>query len=82
MYATLAVQDDGSGIPAAERDRIFERYERLGQPATSPGSGGLGLYIAMRLARANRGELQVTDPPGRRGARFLLRLPLASPTTG
>jgi signal transduction histidine kinase len=41
---------------------------------------GLGLYIARRLAGANRGELQVTDPPGRGGARFELRLPLATPS--
>jgi signal transduction histidine kinase len=79
VHAVLAVQDQGPGIPPADRDRIFQRYVRLDQPTTSPGGGlGLGLYIARRLARANRGELQVTDPPGRRGARFELRLPLAA----
>jgi two-component system, OmpR family, sensor kinase len=80
VHAVLAVQDDGPGIPPADRQRIFERYERLDQPATSPSGGlGLGLYIARRLARTNRGELQVTDPPGHRGARLELRLPLATP---
>jgi len=65
VHAVLAVQDDGPGIPPADRERIFERYERLGQPTSSPGGGGLGLglYIAQRLARANHGELQATDPP-------------------
>ena len=80
VHAVLAVQDDGPGIPPADRERIFERYERLDQPTTSPGGGGLGLYIARRLARADRGELQATDPPGRRGARLELRLPLATPS--
>jgi signal transduction histidine kinase len=82
-HAVLAVQDHGPGIAAADRERIFQPYTRLGQlTASAGGSGlGLGLYIARRLARANRGELQATDPPGRRGARLELRLPLATPST-
>ncbi len=83
VHAVVAVHDAGPGIPPADRDRVFERYARLDQPTTSPGGGGLGLglYIARRLARANRGELQVTDPPGSRGTRLELRLPLATPST-
>jgi signal transduction histidine kinase len=72
------IKDQGS--PLTDRDRIFQRYARLDQAAASPGGGlGLGLYIARRLARANRGELQGADPPGRQGARFALNLPLATP---
>ena len=82
-HAVLAVRDQGPGIPPDQRDRVFERYTRGDQPTGSPGSGlGLGLYIAKRLARANRGQLHLTDPPGRRGARFELRLPLAPPAPG
>jgi signal transduction histidine kinase len=78
--AVLAVEDDGPGIPPDQRDRIFQQYTRLGGASTSLGGGlGLGLYIARRLARANRGELLVAEPPGRRGARLELRLPLAAP---
>lgn len=74
----LAVQDGGPGIPPGERERIFERYARLDQQPGRPRVGlGLGLYIARGLARANRGELRVTDPPDGRGARLELRLPLA-----
>jgi len=81
VHAVLAVHDDGPGIPPDQRDRVFQRYERLDQPTSSTGGGGLGLglYIARRLARTNRGELQVTDSPGDRGARLELRLPLATP---
>ena len=80
VHAVLAVQDDGPGIPPGDRGWVFERYTRLDQPTSSLGGGlGLGLYIARRLARANRGELEVIDPPGGRGARFELRLPLAMP---
>jgi len=65
LHAVLAVQDAGPGIPPGERERVFERYARLDQRTGRPGVGlGLGLYIARRLARANHGELRVTDPPG------------------
>jgi signal transduction histidine kinase len=80
--AVLAVEDDGPGIPPDQRDRIFQRYTRLGGASASLGSGrlGLGLYIARRLAHANHGALLATDPSDR-GARLELRLPLATPTT-
>jgi signal transduction histidine kinase len=82
VHAVLVVQDDGPGIPPDDRGRVFERWTRLDQPTTGRGGGlGLGLYIARRLARANRGELQVADPPGHRGAHLELRLPLATPST-
>ena len=76
--AVLAVQDQGPGIPADARERIFERYAR-GARHAGPAAGGLGLglYIARRLAHANHGQLYVTDHPARHGARLELRLPLA-----
>jgi signal transduction histidine kinase len=78
--AVLAVQDQGPGIAAEARDRIFERYAR-GDRHAGPAAGGLGLglYIARRPALANRGDLRLSDPPGSRGACFELRLPMARP---
>jgi signal transduction histidine kinase len=71
----LAVEDDGAGVPAAERERVFERFTRL-----EPGRGlGLGLYIGRQLARAHGGDLVVTDARVAGGARFELRLPLRVP---
>jgi len=80
VHAVLAVQDAGPGIPPDQHDRVFERYTQGDQPASSPGGGlGLGLYISRQLARANQGELRLTDPLHGRGARFELRLPLVLP---
>jgi signal transduction histidine kinase len=71
--AVLAVEDDGAGVPPAERERIFERFTQL-----SGGNGGLGLglYIARQLARSQGGDLVLTEPRHAGGARFELRLPL------
>jgi signal transduction histidine kinase len=75
----LAVEDTGPGVPAADRERIFERFTQLDSGATRRAGGvGLGLYIARQLANAQGGELLLTDPAlGAQGARFELRLPMA-----
>ncbi len=74
----LAVEDEGPGIPASERERIFERFTRL--PAADGTRGlGLGLAIAHGLTEHLGGELVATDPVRHpHGARFELRLPLLS----
>ena len=70
--AVLAVEDEGGGVPPAERERIFERFTRL-----ESGRGlGLGLYIARQLARSQGGDLVATDARIATGARFELRLPV------
>jgi len=66
------VEDDGPGVPAAERERIFEGFVRL-EPVRAPGAG-LGLAIARRVAREHGGDL--TCDAGA-GGRFVLRLPAA-----
>jgi signal transduction histidine kinase len=77
--AVLAVEDTGPGVPAADRERVFERFTQLDSGATRRAGGvGLGLSIARQLAHAQGGELVCTDPAGGgQGARFELRLPLA-----
>jgi two-component sensor histidine kinase len=71
-FAILRVCDQGAGIKADDRDRIFEKFERLGR--TGDGGSGLGLYISRRLARAMGGDLTVSAADGG-GAAFTLRLP-------
>lgn len=78
----LTVTDTGPGIPAEDRDRIFDRLVRLDHARdTRPDGSGLGLAIARGLARAHGGDLTCAGPtPDTTGAVFVLRLPLSPPT--
>jgi signal transduction histidine kinase len=69
-YIEARVADDGPGVPEDQRERIFERFVRLG-PA-KPGHG-LGLAIARRAAQQHHGDLTCDLTPT--GASFILRLP-------
>ncbi len=56
----LTVADAGPGIPAADRDRVVERFVRLEQSRSEPGAG-LGLSLAAAVAQLHRGELRLED---------------------
>ena len=71
-YAVVTVSDEGKGISVDDREKVFQKFERLGR--SGDGGSGLGLYISRRLARAMGGELMVTESEGG-GAKFVLRLP-------
>ncbi len=73
--ARLEVEDDGGGIPAEYRERIFDRFYRM-DGAQASGSG-LGLAIARELAEQMGGEVTVESAPGR--TVFALRLPADTP---
>ena len=77
----LTVRDSGPGVPAADRERIFDRLVRLDDArARDSGGAGLGLPIARALARAHGGELAyLPEDDGDSGAAFQLRLPLDTP---
>jgi len=75
----IGVTDRGPGIPAAERERIFEPFVR-GQRAQEeqlPGAG-LGLHLVRRTAASHGGRVEVCSAPGE-GSTFTLVLPLRSP---
>jgi len=71
----FSVLDAGPGIPATDREAIFERFRRGG--TTKPGSG-LGLYISRGLVHAHGGELSVRAAPGG-GSEFMFWLPRGTP---
>lgn len=67
----ISVSDHGPGVGADERDRIFERFVR----GRGSSGSGLGLYLSRQLAENLGGSLELGDPGGTSGARFVLRLP-------
>jgi signal transduction histidine kinase len=72
----LAVSDTGVGIPAADQERIFERFYRTAivRRQEIPGSG-LGLTITKAIVAAHNGTIAVESADGR-GSTFTIRLPL------
>jgi signal transduction histidine kinase len=76
------VDDDGPGIPVADRERIFERFARLdGSRARDRGGAGLGLAVVRSIATRHDGCVWAdASPLG--GARFILDLPAARPEPG
>lgn len=77
----IAVEDEGPGVPEAERSRIFDRFNR-GDQGGSRGTDmgvGLGLALAAEHARLQGGSVWVEDRhDGGQGARFVVELPLLS----
>jgi signal transduction histidine kinase len=73
---TLSVADRGPGIPDADRGRVVERFVRLEQSRSEPGSG-LGLSLASAVARLHGGELKLED--NHPGLRTTIALPSAGP---
>ena len=63
-HVTLAVDDDGPGIPEPERARVFERFVRLDEARDRASGGtGLGLAIVREIARAHGGEIALATSP-------------------
>ncbi len=73
-FAVVAVDDTGPGVPAEERERIFERFARAGSRGSRRGTG-LGLSLVAETVHAHGGNVGCADRPGG-GARFVVRLPL------
>ena len=73
----VRVVDQGRGIPAAERERIFEAFER-GSDADDRSGTGLGLAIAKGFVEANGGQITVESVPGQ-GTSFVVTFPVRDP---
>jgi len=87
-WATLAVCDDGRGIPPIDRERVFDRFTRLDDArARDEGGSGLGLPIVAELVKLHGGTITLTAAYHRDanvggagpGVRAEIRLPLADP---
>jgi signal transduction histidine kinase len=76
----LTVEDQGKGVPAAERERIFEPYYRMNRDARGEkGGSGIGLAVVRGLVEKHGGHVTVGDPAAGSGARFSIEFPVAGP---
>lgn len=75
-HIELQVLDDGPGIPAGERDRIFELFTRVEATSQKPGTG-IGLFVVRRLVAAMGGTISVANRP-EGGAAFTVTLQVHS----
>jgi signal transduction histidine kinase len=77
----IEVDDEGPGIPPAERERIWEPYRRLSREVErATGGSGIGLAVVQELVALHGGHTSVTDG-ARGGSRFVLLLPLGTAET-
>ena len=76
----LSVIDDGPGIPADDRERVFDPFFRAASERRREGGSGLGLAIVREIARVHGGDVSVEEAPGGKGALFRARLPAAPAT--
>ena len=80
--ARLSVEDEGPGIPAGDRDRIWKPYRRLDRDVRAQVQGsGIGLSVVSELVSLHGGRVWVDEADGG-GARFVLELPLAERPVG
>lgn len=76
--AVIRVEDHGPGVPQAQRERIFEKFYRLPGASERSGGVGLGLSLVRSIAERHGGTVRCEGrQDGRRGASFVIRLPLA-----
>jgi signal transduction histidine kinase len=74
--AVVTASDDGPGVPAEDRDRVFDRFVRLDPDRSRTGGGaGLGLAIVREIVAAHHGTVAIDDRPGG-GTRITVQLPL------
>jgi signal transduction histidine kinase len=74
-YAQISVADQGPGVPAEEKQKIFERFHQVRRDGKRPGQGtGLGLAISKTIVEAHHGALWVEDNPAG-GSIFSILLP-------
>ena len=74
----LSVDDEGPGVPAADRERIWQPFVRLAEGGSAPAGTGLGLSVVRQLVEELGGRWSVSNVSGR-GARFRVELPLGVP---
>jgi two-component system heavy metal sensor histidine kinase CusS len=71
----LSVQDEGPGLPVNQRERIFDRFVRVGAPGTDYQGSGLGLAICRSIVELHGGRISATAGPGDVGLCVEIEIP-------
>jgi signal transduction histidine kinase len=78
-WAAIEVRDQGIGLAVEEREKIFQKFYRVGEEMVRQTEGtGLGLYLARELVRQVGGSITAESPGVGRGTTFRVTLPLSS----
>jgi signal transduction histidine kinase len=77
----ISVTDTGPGISPADKDVLFEPFERIGAANTTTGGSGVGLTLTKNIVEAMDGSIDLTSSPGE-GSTFWVDLPAAHPPAG
>lgn len=72
----VSVEDEGPGVPAAQRERIFERFVRLGSATADDGGSGLGLAICRSIIELHYGHIRAESRTSGRGLRMVFEVPV------
>jgi two-component system heavy metal sensor histidine kinase CusS len=73
----VGIEDQGPGVPASERERIFERFVRLGNRGSDARGSGLGLAICRSIIELHHGRIWAETAAGERGLRTVFEIPAA-----
>lgn len=74
--AVVTVDDDGPGIPEAEREKVFAPFYRIeGSRSRETGGTGLGLSVARTIVHAHGGTITLSEEPRSKGLRVTVTLP-------
>lgn len=74
----FTITDSGVGIPASERDHIFDRFYQVRGNNINGGGTGIGLNLTHSLVELHHGTIELTDNPEGQGTRFIICLPLGN----
>jgi signal transduction histidine kinase len=75
--ATIAVRDEGIGIPKSDQSEVFQPFRRLHNDARLVAGTGLGLYISSQIVARHGGTISLESTPGE-GTTFTVRLPMTT----
>ncbi|HWY25961.1 MAG TPA: ATP-binding protein [Nevskia sp.] len=75
----VSVEDQGPGLNAEQRERMFDRFVRFAQPGTEDAGSGLGLAICRSIVGLHRGQILAEPGIGGKGLRVTFEIPLAGP---